>query len=661
MPASPKASYYLGGDGPFAALLDNYQVRQSQLELSDAIEQAIRQGKVLVAEAGTGIGKSFAYAVPAVLSGEKVIVSTGTKHLQDQLFHNDLPRVMQALETPVKTALLKGRSNYLCLHRMHTAEHSGFVKRDAQAVIHDVQQWSNQTESGDIADYTELPEDSYLWPLMTSSADNCLGGECDYWNDCFVVKARKQAQDADVVVINHHLLLADMTLKDEGFAELLPSASVFIIDEAHQLHDVASRFFGSTISSRQLIALARDSIAEQVNDAPDMGELREYAEELENTARDFRLALGDSGQKEAWLRVRNKPSVRQVMAQLGEALKELEASLQVAAERSRGLDQCAQRVAALRATLARFDDAGDANAEQAILWFETYSKSFMLHATPIDIADIFRKHTDDFAHSWLFTSATLQVNHSFDHFADALGLQDYQAGEWESPFDYMRQCLLYLPTNMPEPSDAQFTREMIDRAAPVLAASQGRAFLLFTSFRALNEAQRQLRNAVDYPIFEQGDLPKHELLAQFRNTPNAILLGTSSFWEGVDVRGEALSCVIIDKLPFASPGDPVMQARIDAMRKAGKQPFMDYQVPQAVIALKQGIGRLIRDVNDSGVVMIADPRLTQKGYGRVFLNSLPRMPITRELADVQAFYQRHHQTEDNQAEPTGVADEVASR
>lgn len=645
-----RASDILGADGPFAGLIEHYQVRETQLQLSDCIQDAMQQGKVLVAEAGTGIGKSFAYLVPAVLSGDKVIISTGTRHLQDQLFHNDLPRLKQALEKPVKTALLKGRSNYLCLHRMHTAEHGGFVKREVQAQIHQVQQWAQHSDSGDIADYAGLAEDSYVWPLLTSSADNCLGGECEHWNDCFVVKARKRAQDADIVVINHHLLLADMTLKDEGFAELLPEAQCFVIDEAHQLHDVASRFFGITLSSRQLIALARDTIAEQVNDAPDMGELREYAGQLENCARDFRLALGEAGQREAWLRLRDQRSVQQAMTQLDTALGELDDSLQIAAERSRGLDQCAQRTAALRGTLALFTgEAKHDSNEQSILWYETWSNSFMLHATPIDIASVFRKHTDDFAASWIFTSATLQVNHSFGHFAEALGLTDYQSGEWHSPFDTMQQCLLYLPTQMPEPGSAHFTAEMVERAVPVLHASRGRAFVLFTSFRALNDARRLLHEAIDYPILVQGDLPKHELLQQFRQTANAVLLGTSSFWEGVDVRGEALSCVIIDKLPFASPGDPVMQARIDAMRAAGKQPFIDYQVPQAVIALKQGIGRLIRDVNDYGVVMIADPRLTTKGYGRIFLNSLPAMPITRELSDVQRFYQRQHQETMNEA------------
>ena len=406
---------------------------------------------------------------------------------------------------------------------------------------------------------------------------------------------------------------------------------------------MASRFFGSTVSSRQLIGLVRDAVAEHINDAPDMGEIREYAEQLEKAARDFRLSLGDAGQKSAWSNIYNKKSVALGLRQLDLALQELEKILQQAADRSRGLEQCSQRAASMLNTLAMFDRSmmqadSDAIDNDAILWCETYSKSFMLHATPVDIAALFKKHTDDFACSWLFTSATLQVNQSFKHFAESLGLGEYCSGVWHSPFDYKQQSLLYLPKELPEPSDSAFTRTMIDKAVPVLQASKGHAFLLFTSFRALNEAQRLLRTLIDFPVFVQGDLPKHELLAQFRNTANAVLLGTSSFWEGVDVRGEALSCVIIDKLPFASPGDPVMQARIDALRRNNKHPFMEYQVPQAVIALKRGVGRLIRDVNDRGVVMIADPRLTSKAYGKVFLNSLPDMPVTDALDDVIDFY-----------------------
>ena len=636
-----QAADYLGEQGPFAELVENYQVRHEQLALSSAIEEVLKNKGVLVAEAGTGIGKSFAYAVPAVLSGSKIIISTGTRHLQDQLFHTDLPKVTKALQAPVKTALLKGRSNYLCLHRLQIAPHLGYVNREVQSVLTDLSAWSKTSDSGDTADFSAVAEDSYIWPMVTSTADNCLGGECDHWADCFVVKARKQAQDAEIVVINHHLLLADMTLKDEGFAELLPSADAFIIDEAHQLYEVASRFFGATISSRQLLGLCKDAVAEQVNDAPDMGEIREYADQLEAATREFRLALGDAGQKQAWQRIRNKPSIKQCLLQLSNALTDINKVLQIAAERSRGLDQCAQRAALLLHTLKRFGSDELPEEEQddnAILWFETYTRSFMLHATPIDIASLFRKHSDDFASSWLFTSATLQVNQSFAHFANSLGLEDYDSGVWDSPFDYKKQSLLYLPQGLPEPSDSSFTRELVEKAIPVLQASKGRAFFLFTSFRALNEAQQLLKQSLTFPLFIQGDLPKHELLAQFRTTDNAILLGTSSFWEGVDVRGEALSCVIIDKLPFASPGDPVMQARIDAMRQSGRQPFMEYQVPQAVIALKQGVGRLIRDVDDTGVVMLGDTRLTSKGYGRVFLNSLPTMPITREEDDVKTFF-----------------------
>ena len=639
-----RASDILGEDGPFSELIASYQVRRSQLELSDAIQSMFEDNTVLVAEAGTGIGKSYAYSVPAVLSGERVVISTGTRHLQDQLFHTDLPTVVSALQVPRKLALLKGRSNYLCLHRLNIAPHLGYMNRDVQSALTGLREWSGVTGDGDISGYRDITEDSYIWPMVTSTAENCIGGECDHYNDCFVVNARKKAQDADIVVINHHLLLADMTLKEEGFAELLPEVDAFVIDEAHQLHDIASRFFGSTISSRQLVSLARDAIAEQLNDAPDMGEIREAADVLERAAGDMRLAMGEQGQRQAWSRIAGRTSVKDKLESLQTALQDLLKVLELAAERSRALDQCAQRAAGLVHTLKRFtgelSPEEEADTAAMILWYETYSKSFMLHATPVDIAELFRQHTDRYADTWLFTSATLQVNQSFDHFAAGLGLEDYRSGVWDSPFDYAEQGLLYLPTDLPEPSDPAFTAQLVQCSLPVIEASEGHAFMLFTSFRALNEASRLIREAIDYPVMVQGDLPKHELLAEFRKTRHAVLLGTSSFWEGVDVRGEALSCVIIDKLPFASPGDPVMQARIDALRRSGRSPFMEYQVPQAVIALKQGVGRLIRDINDTGVVVIGDRRLTSKSYGRVFLNSLPAMTVTHDIDDVTAFYEK---------------------
>jgi len=454
-------------------------------------------------------------------------------------------------------------------------------------------------------------------------------------------------------VINHHLLLADMTLKNEGFAELLPEADAFIIDEAHQLYDVAARFFGNVVSSRQLISLARDTIAEQVNDASDMAELRDYAEELEKAARDFRIALGDSGLRETWFKVKNKPSVKQSLENLVATLNDLNTALKMASERSRGLEQCYERAEAILIRLGLFqqnstDTAGSARpaeAEgQAVLWYETYTKSFMLHATPIDVASIFQKHTNNFSKSWLFTSATLQVNKQFDHFAHNIGLENYKNGVWDSPFNYEKQSLLFLPENLPQPNEPSYTKELMQAALPVLTASEGRAFVLFTSYYAMHKAHDFLKQRLPYEMLMQGDLPKHQLLEKFRQTDNAVLLGTSSFWEGVDVRGESLSCVIIDKLPFASPGDPVIQARIDAIKRNGGQPFMEFQVPQAVIALKQGVGRLIRDVNDSGVVMIGDPRLKQKAYGRIFLNSLPAMPVTSDIKDVENFFSNNSST-----------------
>jgi ATP-dependent DNA helicase DinG len=641
-----RPSELLGDNGPFKQIIDGYQVRASQQALSDAIFSAIEAGKVLTAEAGTGIGKTFAYLVPAILSGKKVIISTGTRHLQDQLYHSDLPVVLQALDVPVRKALLKGRANYLCIHRLDIAPHLGFINRATRHDLQQVREWAGITLTGDVSELDTVPEDSMIWPMVTSTTENCLGGECDHWNDCHIVKARKQAQEADLLVINHHLLLADMTLKQDGFADLLPGAEVFIVDEAHQLHEVASRFFGRSVSSRQLIGLARDAIAEQVNDAPDMAEIREYAETLETCTRDFRLSLGEAGQRQAWLHIQHKAAVKRSLDALTVALTELSEVLSVAAERGRGLDQCHQRCILLLQTLNMFSGENQAEEESAamaesVLWFESWSRSFMLNATPIDVSRLFRQHTGDFAASWLFTSATLQVNKDFTHFTKGLGIEDYQSGTWESPFNYQQQSLLYLPEGMPEPSDFNFNATLIEKVRPVIEASAGRSFLLFTSYRAMHAAEKLLKDTIDYPILMQGEYPKHQLLERFREAGNAVLLGTSSFWEGVDVRGEALSCVIIDKLPFASPGDPVMQARIDAIRHSGGQPFMDYQLPRAVIALKQGVGRLIRDVNDSGVVVIGDPRISSKAYGRIFLNSLPAMPVTSKLQDIKKFFEQH--------------------
>ena len=632
------ASDLLGEQGVFAGMLEGFTPRSGQQALSSAIEDVIMKNKVLIAEAGTGIGKTFAYLVPAIISNRKVIISTGTRHLQDQLFHTDIPLVKKALKVDLPCSLLKGRANYLCQYRLDIAHQQAFLSRETQDHLSRIRQWSKSTLSGDLAEMSEISEDARVWPIVTSTADNCLGSECSDWSECFVVKARRKAQEADIVVVNHHLLLADMAIKEEGFGELLPAADTFIIDEAHQLPEIASRFFGKGCSSRQINNLISDCIAEQLKDAPETVEIRETCDELKTSMAQFRLALGVDNQRDGWAKIKFKPALQKARENLVSDLNNLTDILQNVADRGKGLEQCAVRCLEL---CQSFKGYGEDSTDEvtSIYWYETYSKGFVLHSTPLDIAALFKQQRDALPGGWIFTSATLEVGHDFDHFAQRLGLDQYEKGNWSSPFDYQQQSLMFLPDTLPEPSSFDYTEKFIQQAIPVLHASQGRAFLLFTSYRALNEAAKLLQRKVDYPILIQGSLPKHQLLEKFRELGNAVLLGTSSFWEGVDVRGEALSCVIIDKLPFASPGDPVMQARLEGIRKQGGNPFMDYQLPQAVISLKQGAGRLIRDMKDYGVLMIGDNRLRTKPYGKVFIESLPDMPQSKRMEDVIAFYQ----------------------
>ncbi len=626
----------LSADGPFAALIPGFAPRVQQQELAAAVAAALENQDVFIAEAGTGTGKTFAYLVPALLSGQKVIISTGTKNLQDQLFHKDLPLVRQALGVPVEVALLKGRANYLCLHRMELALTEGqFRSRSEVTDLQRVREWSGRTRSGDIAELTELAEDAPLWPQVTSTGDNCLGSECARYDDCHLTLARRRAQEADVLVVNHHLLFADMALKGEGFGELLPGANAFILDEAHQLPETASNFFGTTVSGNQLLELARDTIAEDLREAGESGRLRSAAEHLEKTVKDLRLAFGMEQRRGAWREIAQRPGFQAALNEVDAALKELHAQLKPLASRGKGLESCLRRCE--EAMLRYAQVSRDAPGGQ-IHWYETHTRSFSLNLTPMDVAELFQAQVQARPCAWVFTSATLAVGDSFEHFTHRLGLQEAKTHRWDSPFDFARQALLYVPPDMPEPNSHDYTAAVVEQSLPVLEASRGRAFLLFTSHRALQEAATLLEGRIDYPLLVQGQMPRSRLLEQFRALGNAVLLGTGSFWEGVDVRGEALSCVIIDKLPFASPGDPVLQARIEVMREQGGNPFMEYQLPQAVITLKQGVGRLIRDVNDRGVLMLCDPRLGTKSYGRVFIDSLPPMSKTRKLEVVQRFF-----------------------
>ncbi|MDD2768850.1 MAG: ATP-dependent DNA helicase [Methylococcus sp.] len=634
---SPVADAF-SAEGPLARALGGFRPREAQSEMALAVEQAIRGGRCLIAEAGTGTGKTFAYLVPALLSGKRVLVSTGTRNLQDQLFHKDLPLLRRALAAPAKIALLKGRSNYVCPYRLENVVDFGFrAGFSEQEVDHleRIRRWSKTTRSGDIAEVHDVPESSPMWRSVTSTAENCLGQDCAAYEDCHVVHARKEAQDAQVTVINHHLLWADWAVKTDGFGELLPEADVIIVDEAHQFADTATQFLGITLSTRQLTELADDTLIELGKDAPDMGGLADAATLLKNDTQVLRNALGEGLRREAWHAVSGSEAVSLGLKRMEESLLSLAAQLKLASVRGKGLESCWKRcdefIQRLEAFLAE-------DTEESVRWFETHRRGFSLSRTPLDIAGEFARFRKSRQATWIFTSATLSVSGRFEHFSRQLGIADAECRRWESPFDYRRQSLLYLPAGLPEPGGREYTRAVLRAAYPVLKASRGRAFLLFTSHQALTEAASILEGKTEFPLFVQGTQPKAKLLEAFRASGNGLLLGTASFWEGVDVRGEALSCVVIDKLPFASPGDPVVSARLEAIRKRGHSPFGVFQLPAAVITLKQGAGRLIRDVDDRGVLVLADPRLTAKSYGRVFLDSLPPMRITRDPNAVRAFF-----------------------
>lgn len=657
---SKRTRQALDADGALARGIAGFAPRAAQIEFACAVAETLEahgepDSKTLVAEAGTGTGKTYAYLVPALLSGKRVIVSTGTRALQDQLYHRDLPRVRAALGVGLKSALLKGRANYLCRYRMErTKGEPGFSSRDQAAQFQRVVAWSARTQHGDLAELQGLPEDSPLWPQVTSTTENCLGGECPFFGECFVVKARAEAQAADLVVVNHHLLLADLALRQEGFGEILPGAQAFVLDEAHQLPDLAAQFFGEDVSARQLGELARDALAECAEVAGALATMQFPVSTLEQRLRELRLAMDALPMRGSVARALTLPEVRLALDALAAALASLEAALKPLAQASPGFAGCATRAGDLRARLHRWCEKGsisssdfaidatvpeeiDADPFSYVYWYELTARGFVLQRTPLDVSGPLRAFRDRSGAAWVFTSATLAVGGSFVHIARRLGLDSPQTLLEPSPFDWCKQALCYLPSGLPEPNTRDYTAAILAAVRPVLQASGGRAFLLFTSHRALREAAECLAEG-PWPLFVQGSAPRHALLDAFRHSGNGVLLGAASFWQGVDVAGEALSVVAIDKLPFAAPDDPVLEARLEAVRRGGGNPFFDEQLPNAVISLKQGAGRLIRTHADRGVLVLCDPRLSSKAYGRVFLDSLPPLPRTRELADVRDFF-----------------------
>ncbi len=651
----------LSEGGALARALPQFRAREAQQRLTGAVADAFESREVLLAEAGTGTGKTYAYLVPALLSGMKTILSTGTRALQDQLYHRDLPRVRDALGVGLKSALLKGRANYLCRYRTEQAKGDPRIVPGAQAALFQrILAWGGRTRMGDLAELEALPDDSPLLPLVTSTADNCLGTECPFWNDCFVVQARQRAQAADIVVVNHHLLLADLALKQEGFGEILPGAQAFVVDEAHQLPELAAQFFGEGIGARPLVELARDALAECKGVPGALAALQAPARDLEQAVRALRAALEPLPPRATQARALADPDASDAFDGLASSLQVLHGALAPWRDSAPGLDACHARAQEFCSRLARWrieergseslsrddafgyrdesheSDSDPLSFDDDVRWYEATPRGFRLQRTPLDVSGPLRAHRERSRAAWVFTSATLAVDGGFEHVATRLGLDAPETLLLQSPFDWNAQALCYLPPNLPQPSARDFTSAMLGAVRPVLEASNGRAFLLFASHRALREAAQALRDG-PWPLFVQGEAPRHVLLQRFRESGNGVLLGAASFREGVDVVGAALTVVVIDKLPFAAPDDPVFEARLEAIRRAGGNPFFDEQLPQAVIALKQGAGRLIRSETDHGVLVLCDPRLTGKGYGRVFLDSLPPLPIARSLAEVESF------------------------
>ncbi len=643
---STEVARFFSEQSPLATEVSSFRPRAQQREMALAVADAIKNNAILVAEAGTGTGKTFAYLVPALLGGGKVIISTGTKNLQDQLFQKDLPMVRDALKAPVSIALLKGRANYICHYHLERTAHDGrFATREDIKHLGKIKKYAKVTNTGDKSGVADVPENAPIWLQVTSTRDNCLGQECPNHKECFVLHARTEAMKADIVVVNHHLFFADVMLKDDGVAELLPACNTVIFDEAHQLPETASLFFGENLSTTQLLDLAQDTRIEALTSAKDFTPLPKACDELDKAARDLRLVFKKEGRMPAIATESFKDFAPQ-LKNLSEKLKQINEMLEIQAARSEGLENCWQRAQDFSLLLKNWQDD---KADDKVRWLEVYHHSLQLNATPLSIAEIFEKQIGSTARAWIFTSATLAVKQDFSHYQGEMGLLKAKTACWDSPFDYEKQALLYVPSGLPEPNSEGYTEAVVQAALPMIEASRGRAFLLFTSLRAMQRAHEILTAEFDlrgwnYPLLLQGDGSRNELLSRFREHGNAVLLGSQSFWEGVDVRGEALSLVIIDKLPFAPPDDPVLAARIAQISKQGRNAFMEYQLPRTIITLKQGAGRLIRDENDRGVLMICDPRLITKQYGKRIWQSLPPMKRTRVETEAVAFFTAQSET-----------------
>ena len=627
-------------NGPLNDCLEDYQLRTEQVEMAKSIIGTIKDKSSLVVEAGTGVGKTFAYLYPALLKGGKVVISTATKNLQDQLFFNDIPKIREALKISVKVNILKGRGNYICKLRMENTIQEGmfFNKEDAQH-LHFIKAFSDNTDSGEVSEISEIPETSTIWPMVTSTKENCLGQDCEFYKECFLVKARKEALESEVLIVNHHLFFADFVLKDEELSEILPKANTIIFDEAHQIPLVASFFLGQFISSSQISNLIQDC-QQGLKKYPDTikvldalsKDLQEIIFELKKIVSPFPARLNINNLK-------NYENFEKTYNSLIEKLELLGITLSKHSEENAELQKLFERSTELN---IKFSSWLKKDNQNNIYWLEVFARTVQFNETPISISEQFNKFQEKSDSAWIFTSATLSINGSFDHFVKLLGLEKAMTQYLQSPFNYSENAFLYVPKEIPDSKDELFNLVLVKKALPLLKASKGRAFVLATSLKSMEEIGALLKdelkkNEINYPVITQGEGPKSDLLQQFKKHGNAILIGSLSFWEGIDVRGPALSLVIIDKLPFQSPGDPVFESKIKLLSEEGINAFMSMQLPEAIIRLKQGVGRLIRDDYDKGVMVICDKRIIEKSYGIKIWKSLPPFKRTRNESAVINF------------------------
>lgn len=641
-------------EGAIATALPGFEARDGQLQMAAAVAEVLDEGGVLLAEAGTGTGKTLAYLVPAILSRHRVLVSTGTKNLQEQIFFKDLPVLRQSLGVPFSATYMKGRGNYLCLHRFGDLRDTGIHSGDEAHYVRLIESWRKETGTGDRSEIEELPEDLPFWNDISANAENCIGSDCPQYHECFVTKMRQRAAESDVVIVNHHLLCADAAVRQSAYGEVIPSCEYAILDEAHQLEDVATQYFGIAVSNYRLDDLARDVdkavSARQISDADRGDAIREDVERVRDRARAFFGALqmarfdmpGAAGAfglagTESRVRVRSQQLARvwEDAQHLLNALQALEADLALTPDAPEDVLALARRAAEVRANLDFLLRADDPTY---VYFLEVRGRGTFLRAAPIDVSDIVRELLLDEMRATVLTSATLAVDGSFEYVRSRLGITRAREIRLESEFDYSHQAILYLPPRMPDPRSREFGAAAAREVIEILKRTQGRAFVLFTSYATLRDVQAIAADELPYPLLVQGEAPRSTLLREFKVTPHAVLLATSSFWQGVDVVGEALSCVVIDKIPFASPGDPITAARIEAINADGRSAFGEYQIPLAILTLQQGLGRLIRHRQDRGVLAILDPRLRTMGYGRRFLASLPPAPVTHRIDDIERFF-----------------------